>query len=146
MKQESLTVFYAEDDEEDQMIFREAISHLDNSLKLHIQKNGQELIDKLHQPPPAPDVVFLDLNMPGKNGLQTLREIRESEKLKDTPVVIFTTSSDAESIEKTKELGASLFVTKPSMFNQLAVVLADVLAIDWNAQSSRNRPFVMSVS
>lgn len=144
MVSDNYCIFYAEDDPEDQQLFRDVVNDINSSLELHIHNDGQELVEKLLNPPPKPQLVFLDLNMPKKNGIQALAEIRKSEKLKDLPVIIFTTSDDAASIETTKDLGASIFITKPSFFSSFKTAIAHCLSIDWKKSKPVRDQFVLS--
>lgn len=139
-------IFYAEDDPEDQQLFRDVVSEINSELDLHIQNDGQELIDQLHNPPPRPRLVFLDLNMPRKNGLQALKEIRQSEHLKNLPVIIFTTSDDSHSVEITKDLGASIYITKPSFFSSFKKAISHCLTTDWSKFNPAQEKFVLSFS
>jgi len=143
MQDKGYCIFYTDDDVDDQLIFKEVVAEIDKSHDLYIQNDGQELLDRLQNPPPKPQLVFLDLNMPRKNGIQALKEIRQSEKLKDITVIIFTTSDDNASIEITKDLGASVFITKPSFFHSFKKAIAHCLSTDWQSKSTDNQ-FVLS--
>lgn len=90
----------AEDDEDDVMFFRDAISELKLNVELEVAKDGSQLMEILHYQP-FPDVIFLDLNMPLRNGLECLEEIRHSEMLKKNPVVIYSTSTERKDIVDT---------------------------------------------
>ncbi len=72
---------------------------------------------------PLPQLLFLDLNMPRKNGLQCLMEIRGNEKLKDISVAIYSTSNSEKDIEETFLHGANIYIHKPADFNILKQVL-----------------------
>ena len=125
-------IFLADDDAEDCEIFAEALKEVNAEAQLTASKNGHELMKLLQLPPqPAPDVIFLDLNMPIKNGYQCLREIRENPSLKDHIVVIFTTSSLKEDIDLMYKLGANLYITKPSDYDRLKEIMQTVLSEDW---------------
>lgn len=125
-------VFLADDDAEDCEIFAEALKEVNAEAKLTASKNGHELMTLLHMPPqPLPDIIFLDLNMPIKNGYQCLKEIRENPSLKDYIVVIFTTSSLQEDIDLMYRLGANLYITKPSDFDKLKEVIRKVFSAEW---------------
>lgn len=125
------TIFYADDDRDDRDIFSSVVKEINESHDLHIQRNGDELLHALDNPPPQAQMVFLDLNMPGKNGYEALAEIRANQKMDLVPVIVFSTSSDEVSIQQSRALGANLYITKPDSYDVLKKVLEDVLAIDW---------------
>src|SRR5260370_41495939 len=113
-------IFLADDDDDDCLVFEEALKELNVKTELTIIKDGVELMTVLDNTvPPPPYVVFLDLNMPRKNGMQCLAEIRDIQKLKNIPVVIFSTSDHPGTIEKTYILGATYFICKPRSFDLL---------------------------
>ncbi len=131
MRKEKFSIFYTDDDPDDQELFRDVINEMDSNLDLYIQNDGAELITLLDNPPPHPQLIFLDLNMPVKNGIEVLKEIRETERLRDFPVVIFSTSDDENAIQTTRELGANFYITKPTSYNLLKKAIAYTIAIDW---------------
>jgi CheY-like chemotaxis protein len=131
MTQESTTIFYTDDDRDDIAIFEDAVSEVDDHINLLTQPDGASLIHQLKNPPPVPSMVFLDWNMPGKNGDEVLVEIRGTESLKNIPVLVFSTSSSIENIETARKLGASMYVTKPNSFNDIVQIIRDCLQIDW---------------
>ncbi len=67
----------------------------------------------------APVFVLLDLNMPKKDGKETLREIKQHPVLRKTPVVIFSTSSNQQVINTCYELGANSYILKPPIYESL---------------------------
>jgi CheY-like chemotaxis protein len=75
-----------------------------------------------------PELIFLDLNMPRKNGLECLKEIRSSEKFSKIPIAIYSTSASKNDIEETFRNGANVYIKKPSDFNILKQLLAKVLS------------------
>jgi CheY-like chemotaxis protein len=126
------TIFIADDDAEDCEIFAEALKEVNAAAKLTASKNGHELMALLHKPPvPQPDVIFLDLNMPIKSGYQCMKEIRENPALKNHIVIVFTTSSLKEDIDKMYQLGANLYIVKPSDFERLKEILRTVFSGVW---------------
>jgi len=80
--------------------------------------DGQDALDKLEKT--SPDLIVLDLILPGKDGFYVLDAVKKNEKLKDVPVVIVSNVSKQESIDKAKELGATDYLVKASMtFDEL---------------------------
>ncbi|MCE3282598.1 MAG: response regulator [Chitinophagaceae bacterium] len=94
-------------------------------------QDGNELVNQLKAANPSfPSVILLDLNMPGKDGRDTLQEIKSDSNLQHIPVVVLTTSSSAKDRQAVYKLGANCFVTKPDTFNQF-VKLTDSIARLW---------------
>ncbi len=145
MTNKELTIFYTDDDQEDIDFFREIVDIIDSRVKVVAQSNGQELINALNNPPPTPYLVFLDINMPGMNGLETLRKVRESEQHKNLPVVMFSTSADELTIEESKKLGASFYVPKSGAFDKLKKSIEHTLKMNWDNFPHGKSEFVYSV-
>ena len=141
----SKNIFLAEDDEDDVVLFEQALNEVCADAVLTMRENGKELIDLLDVPPvPSPDVIFLDLNMPLKNGYECLKEIR-ADRLLNIPVVVLTTSSYDHDIETVFELGATYFIVKPRAFEDLKAVIKKVLCTNWTEAVNRSREqFVMT--
>lgn len=132
MYSQSMLIYLADDDEDDCMLFEEALFELSKEYSLLISKDGEELMKNFaDRIPPLPRVLFLDLNMPRKNGFECLTDIKEIEKLKNIPVVIFTTSNDLNFIYRTYSLGARRYICKPRSFDSLKAIIRNVLSIDW---------------
>jgi len=89
------------------------------NLQLFRADNGQHFFDLIASSNTIPDITFLDINMPIKNGFECLAEMRESQDLKDRPVVMFSTSESSDIIKKSYSLGANKYVIKPPDFDQL---------------------------
>lgn len=136
-------IFLADDDDDDRLLFVEALSEIDNSVSLTIAEDGKQLMDILHaKPNPLPDVLFLDINMPRKNGFECLEEIRKhNDNLKDLNIIIFTTCDKCTTMEKAYELGATFFAVKPNKFSDLKLLINDVLQMDWFSVERSNAKF-----
>ncbi|MEO6539802.1 MAG: response regulator [Ferruginibacter sp.] len=139
-------IFLADDDADDRLIFEEALKELKVKTALTITKDGVELMKELdNNVPPPPYVVFLDLNMPRKSGLECLTEMKHIQKLKNIPVVIFSTSDHPGTIEKTYTLGATYFICKPRTFELLKKAIEMILSFDnslLNRQPSKEEYFL----
>lgn len=123
--QKSKIIALAEDDEEDVDFFKEALSEIDGHAHLTVVKNGILLIKYLEDTQKLPDIIFMDLNMPYKNGIQCLEEIKKVDKWKTIKTIILSTSSNKDQINKLYELGADLCLTKPTSFNELKRQLSE---------------------
>jgi CheY-like chemotaxis protein len=124
---EAHRILLVDDDADDQLFFLEAISAIDKTLHCDVASNGIEAIDHLNKMPPAPSLIFLDLNMPKMNGYECLERIRQICGFNKIPVVIFTTSGNPREAERTKSLGADIFLTKTSDFKKLQLRLNEIL-------------------
>lgn len=118
----------ADDDEDDQMLIKEAIEEECQCYDLHMVEDGQALLDHLHHrgeyaDAPCPDLILLDLNMPRKGGLEALQEIKSDPDLVTIPIVIFTTSQEERDIARSYDTGANTFITKPVTFEGLVRVI-----------------------
>jgi CheY-like chemotaxis protein len=83
-----------------------------------------------------PQVLFLDLNMPRKGGIECLHEIKQNNKFKDIAIAIYSTSSSEQDIEETFISGANIYIKKPNDFAALKKVLSDVVTINWQYHTS----------
>ena len=127
------SIFLADDDADDCMLFEDALREICTSTELTTANDGVELINLMESNvPPAPDIIFLDLNMPRKNGFECLDLIRKTKKWKDIPIVIFSTTGQEEMIKKVYDQGANYFIQKPGSFSKLKQAISQILDIDWS--------------
>lgn len=127
----SITILLADDDPDDRMLVREAFeeSHLLNVLET--VEDGEELMNYLHQEgeyvgKSLPNLILLDLNMPRKNGMEALEEIKADANLRRIPIVILTTSKAEEDIIRTYDLGVNSFIVKPVTFESLVDLVKEL--------------------
>ena len=126
-------IYLADDDNDDRAIFADALKQVDNSIILTQAEDGEQLMEILYVPPtPLPNIIFLDLNMPKRNGFECLKEIRNHQDLKDLNVIVFTTSNNPQNIETALELGASFYAVKPTTFDGLKKLIDNFLKTDWS--------------
>lgn len=117
-----------DDDPDDRMFFIEAVKEVDENIECSWAKNGIEALQKLrNEALPLPDYIFLDLRMPGISGKKCLLEIKSDARLKDIPVIIYSTSRELEESQELQELGAVHFISKPSQPEEIYYVVACVL-------------------
>jgi CheY-like chemotaxis protein len=133
-----LSLLMADDDENDYVLLDCAARRAQLPAQLCWVKDGMELLDYLRGEGrygdsaayPRPALVLLDLNMPRKNGLDALQEIRQDPGLRSLPVVIFTTSKSEEDIQLGYQAGANSFISKPPEFQRLIEIM-EVLRRYW---------------
>ena len=136
IKKTGKNIFLADDDADDCLLFEDALREVASDTTLRTALDGMELMDILDETvPPPPDMIFLDLNMPRKNGFECLHAIRTDQKLKAIPVIIFSTSAQPEFIERVYQSGANRYIRKPSSFAELRSAISQMLAIDWDTNS-----------
>lgn len=123
-------IMIAEDDDDDFYIFSVAIEELSFTVVLTRAENGEILI-KLLNDDKTPDILFLDLMLPGKDGRQCLKEIRANHKFDTLPVVMYSSLRDIQEVEFCYREGANLYVIKPSGYADLKEILERILSIDW---------------
>lgn len=124
-------IFLADDDEDDLLLFREALNEIKLPIQLTTVRDGEQLMDVLANNE-LPDMLFLDLNMPRKDGFQCLAEIRKSEKFKRLPVVIFSTSFQPDAVDRLYENGAQYYIRKPSNFEHFKKVIHRAITLITN--------------
>jgi CheY-like chemotaxis protein len=123
-------VLLAEDDDDDYLIFSLAVDEL-TSVRVELKRaeNGDilmRLLDEKH-----PDLLFLDLLMPCKDGRQCIREIRSNRKFDSLPIIVYSSMSDLESIEFCYREGTNLYARKPSSLSDLKSILEKIFSMDW---------------
>lgn len=131
-------VFLADDDSDDRELFETACSEVDSGILYRTFGDGKSLLDFLKQSDnELPDILFLDINMPKKNGFQCLKEVRNTDRLYDLCVIMYSTSNNSRDICKSYELGANGFVQKPNSFSDLKEILAKIFDTNWRDPCSK---------
>jgi CheY-like chemotaxis protein len=124
-----LTILLVDDDAGDCRLVAESLKEGQRKSKVHVCKSGDEALVHLRKGRAnRPDIVLLDLNMPGKDGFATLKEIRAEAALTDLPVVILTTSTAERDIVESYRLHANCFVSKPTIFAEFGNVVREIEA------------------
>ena len=105
-------ILLADDDEDDIYLFQEALIANKISIEnIKLAGNGLDALESVNKFPIA-DIVFLDVNMPGKSGFDVLTDLRAKYTKEELPVIMYSTANDGHSTEKSKELGANLYLVK----------------------------------
>lgn len=126
------SILLVEDDADDRMLFTDALNELTSDVRLKTASHCDDGIDSLITPQDElPDLVVMDINMPGKNGLECLEDIRNHARLKKLPVVILSTDTDEEVIKDAYKRGANFYISKPSSFQALKREIEKIISIDW---------------
>jgi len=122
-------VVIAEDDDDDFFIFSVAISETAFTVILRRAEDGELLMKLLQEE--IPDILFLDMLMPCKDGKQCLLEIRSDRRYDNLPIVVYTSLDDLETVEYAYRQGSNLFSIKPNSIEDLKEALQRILSIDW---------------
>lgn len=118
----------ADDDRDDKEIFCEALEAIDPSIVCYCVTNGKQVLEILgNKEFEKPQIIFLDINMPGMNGWQCLTELKKDEH-RDIPVIMYSTSSHSREANIAIDMGALCFFTKPSSFVELRDILKVIAA------------------
>jgi CheY-like chemotaxis protein len=147
MAANELRVLLADDDMDDCLIFKEALEELPIYAHLTIVHNGDQLMKLLLKDiNHLPDVLYLDLNMPRKNGFECLTEIRLNDKLKALPLILYSTSAEQSIIERLYQNGAQHFIRKPFDFLEIKRVIHQSLTLimrETSLQRTKNEFILM---
>lgn len=126
------TIIIAEDDADDRLLIEDALNENNiDSKDLMFVDDGEALIELLDSNTNSPCMVFLDLNMPKKDGRQALKEIKEDKRFKHIPVIVFSTSNSVDDIKTSYQNGVNTYFTKPSKYSDLVEILRTVKSYWW---------------
>lgn len=129
---ESLKILLVDDDPADQKLIKNSLKKQKIANEIIVVSSGEEGLDYLRRKDdfsndcPWPDIILLDLNMPGMGGKEFLRTIKSEDSIKHIPVVVLTTSSSERDIIESYKLQASGYVTKPVKLNEFAEVMTGI--------------------
>ncbi len=128
-------ILIAEDDVDDRMLLQTAFDEGNIDVKIEFVGNGSELLDFLEENTQYPHIILLDLNMPKKDGRETLRELKQHAIFRKIPVIVFTTTKNENEIARCYELGANTYVVKPDSFESLRKIAANLAEYWFNTAS-----------
>ena len=142
-----LNIYLADDDQADCLLFKKALEELPVTVCLTTVNDGEQLIDLLNQEGKIlPDLLFLDLNMPRKNGFAALGQIKRDEKLLNLPVIVFSNENDKEKVKVVFRDAAHYFIQKPTKFSELKEVIYKALSLiaEGNAPLPKQTNFMLT--
>lgn len=122
-------ILLADDDTDDCLLFVEALKGLNIITDLTVMYNGEQVMNHLRKTEELPDIIFLDLNMPRKNGFVCLNEIKEDDRLKLIPIITISTSFEQSVISLLHKDGAQFFIRKPNEFDKLKELILQALTL-----------------
>ncbi len=137
MHNQPISILLADDDEDDRLIFKEAFDAVKMKTVVNTVNDGMELMEYLtDERNTLPHILFLDLNMPCKTGMECLMEIKRNDNLKEIAIAIYSTSASEQDIEETFVKGANVYIKKPSDFTTLKNLLEEIIKMNWQYQTS----------
>jgi len=124
----SANILLVEDNQGDIILVEEALDTAGIKCNLQVSTKGEDALDYLFNKTPyetavRPDLILLDLNLPGKNGFDVLKELKEDDELKIIPVIVLTTSTADFDIKTCYRLHANCYISKPLDFNQFTEIV-----------------------
>ncbi len=124
-------ILLADDDKDDRILLREALLELNPEIKLLTAEHGKACIELVNELTVLPDMILLDINMPIKNGKETLTELKQMKSFESIPIIMYSTSANRKDIDECYKLGANLYIIKPNNFSGLTTVMNRLLSLDW---------------
>ena len=118
-----------DNDEDEAYFFEHALKSFPQPIQLVCSYNFTELEKALEL---GPDLIFLDINIPEKNGFECLKVVRNRPELNRVPVIMYSSTSRSKEVQEAYRNGANLFINKPTMIKNVEACLKNVLSIDWN--------------
>ncbi len=123
-------ILFVDDDVDEFYLFNEALEHSGIDFQMSRANNGNHLLEVLLNNP-LPDLVIMDINMPYKDGVEALLEIRGYPQFKELPLIIYSTTKNEDSINSCYQHGANLFILKPNDFEGMVSVVKKIFSIHW---------------
>ncbi|HEY9047098.1 MAG TPA: response regulator [Ohtaekwangia sp.] len=125
----SICCLLVEDDADDREIFSLALQGVDAEVKLVTANDGEQALTRFREDVAfLPHCIFIDLNMPRMNGQECLEEIRKINRLKDIPIVMYSTTVNANYVTEALRHGATDFIVKPVTIEALTESIAKIFA------------------
>ena len=128
-------ILLVDDSRMDVELMQEAFLQSEHPPSIHVCPSGQAALEFLQAPlkegkPPWPDLILLDVKMPGLKGYEVLQRIKQEPRLRRIPVVMMTNSKQGNDISRCYDLGANSYIVKPASFQDL-VELTKIIGTYW---------------
>lgn len=126
-------VLIAEDDRDDYEILEDVINSLELKIVVSRAENGDLLMKLIHEK--IPDLLFLDLVLPCKDGKACIKEIRGDKKFDGLPIIVYSSLKDLESIDFCFRSGTNLYLVKPNSYTSIVEAVQRIFSVDWKKLS-----------
>ena len=127
MKRKIEHIYFADDDADDYFLFSTTLQEIDNSIRITYFRHCDDLLNGLKSD--LPDIIVLDLNMPGNDGQKCLTYLKRESHLLHIPVIMYSTSNHDEAIEKAYQNGAHRYIVKPNSAEKLKDIVVEIISI-----------------
>ena len=131
MSNDTINVLLVEDNEDHIFLTRRALLSSGMPLSIHVVQDGDAAVDFVHQNgahagAPRPDLILLDIKLPGRDGFEVLEEIKNDNRFKSIPVVLLTSSAAEADVLRGYGLGTNSYVTKPVKIEEMMTKLQQI--------------------
>ena len=123
-------IYFADDDPDDYFLFKSTLQEVDQSVIVSYFRHCDELLKNLKSLAELPDIIVLDLNMPGNDGQKCLTSLKGEPRLMHIPVIMYSTSNHEQAIKTAYNNGALKYIVKPNSIEKLKTILTEILSID----------------
>ena len=126
-------ILMIDDDIDDCTLFRQALREILSDVEF-ITSDGCRFPNNILSIKPRPDLILLDLNMPGLNGLECMDMIKKDHDFSEIPICVYSTSSDKDQVKLCYERGAKLYIQKPSSYSNIKELVKQLINIDLSCE------------
>ncbi len=123
-----MEILYIEDDDDDIQLFQEALSNIDPSIKLIPAYNFSDALTKLNGDARRPDAIFVDYHLPGVDGYQCVRDLKNDEALRYTPIILISSTITSRQVDDFNKLGVYYFLSKTALLSDMEPALSVIIA------------------
>lgn len=131
MNKKIQSILLVDDDQDDQLLFQEALAVADGTVRCTCACNGIDALEQLNAGEELPDVMVIDVNMPKMNGIDCLKAIRQSDRLQAIPIIMYSTSCSKDCQQDCLNSGAAGFMNKPSDFLELISKIKQIISLSF---------------
>jgi response regulator RpfG family c-di-GMP phosphodiesterase len=148
MNREYLNVILVDDDEGNIVFFKNILKELKIGIKVQAFQNGSDLLEYLNSEDAlVPEILFMDFDIPKKNALECLQEIKENFKLENMVTAVYSSNLSEAEVENIFVNGGNIFMKKPNDYSALKKVVSEIITINWQYHTSgfNKDNFIMKV-
>jgi CheY-like chemotaxis protein len=122
-----MDILYIEDDKEDVELFQEALMNIDTAINLVDASTFSEALKKLKGNTVTPDAIFVDFHLPGLDGYECVRDLKASDRFRDIPIVLISSTITSRQVDEFNKLGVYYFLSKGALLENLQPALKVII-------------------